>query len=35
VALDKEYLRKWDRELNIEDLLETLLNNAEKLQLPE
>jgi len=34
-SLDKEYLRKWARELNIEDLLETLLSNAEKLQLPK
>ena len=34
-SLDKEYLRKWARELSIEDLLETLLSNAEKLQLPK
>ena len=34
-SLDKEYLRKWARELNIDDLLQTLLNNAEKLQLSE
>ena len=34
-SLDKEYLRKWARELGVENLLETLLSNAEKLQLPE
>jgi hypothetical protein len=34
-SLDKEYLRKWARELNIDALLQTLLNNAEKLQLSE
>jgi hypothetical protein len=34
-GLDKEYLRKWARELTVEELLETLLNNAEKLQLPK
>jgi hypothetical protein len=34
-SLDKEYLRKWARELGVEHLLETLLSNAEKLQLPE
>lgn len=33
VVLDKEYLRKWARELKVEDLLENLLKNAEKLQL--
>jgi len=31
-TLDKEYLHKWARELNVEDLLENLLKNAEKLQ---
>ena len=31
--LDKEYLHKWARELNVEDLLENLLKNAEKFQL--
>lgn len=30
--LDKEYLRKWARELKVEDLLENILRNAEKLQ---
>ena len=30
-TLDKEYLRKWARELNVEDLLENLLRNAEEL----
>jgi len=33
-SLDKEYLRKWARELKVKDLLENLLKNAEKLQLP-
>ncbi len=33
VVLDKEYLRKWARELKVEDLLKNLLKNAEKLQL--
>ncbi len=33
--LDKGYLGKWARELSVEDLLETLLSNAEKLQPPE
>ena len=32
--LDKAYLRKWAQELSVADLLETLLNHAEKLQLP-
>ena len=32
--LDKEYLRKWARELSVEDLLETLLTNAEKFKRP-
>ncbi len=32
--LDKVYLQKWARELSVGDLLETLLNYAEKLQLP-
>ncbi|MCL0065687.1 hypothetical protein M1N79_02210 [Dehalococcoidia bacterium] len=31
-TLDKEYLRKWARELNVENLLDNLLRNAEKLQ---
>ncbi|MFH0795975.1 MAG: hypothetical protein V2A65_02840 [Candidatus Omnitrophota bacterium] len=31
-TLDKEYLRKWARELKVEDILEDLLKNAEKLQ---
>jgi len=34
-TLDKEYLRKWARELNVEDLLENLLRNAEELQLSQ
>ena len=33
--LDRDYLRKWARELSVENLLETLLSNAKKLQLPE
>ncbi|MCL0080462.1 hypothetical protein M1O54_03820 [Dehalococcoidia bacterium] len=31
-TLDKEYLYKWARELNVKDLLENLLKNAERLQ---
>jgi len=31
-TLDREYLRRWARELDVEDLLENLLRNAEKLQ---
>lgn len=34
-SLDKEYLYRWARELNLEDILETLLSSAEKLQIPE
>ncbi|OGW17058.1 MAG: hypothetical protein A3G93_00665 [Nitrospinae bacterium RIFCSPLOWO2_12_FULL_45_22] len=33
--LDREYLRKWARELGVEALLETILRGAEELQLPE
>jgi len=32
--IDKEYLRKWARELRVEDLLETLLREAQKIKLP-
>lgn len=34
-TLDKDYLGKWARELKVEDLLENVLRNAEKLQQPE
>jgi hypothetical protein len=30
-SLDKEYLRKWAKELSVEQLLETLLSSAEKI----
>ena len=31
-TLDKDYLHKWAQELNLKDLLDNLLKNAEKLQ---
>lgn len=31
-TLDKKYLHKWARELDVKDLLENLLKNAERLQ---
>lgn len=31
-TLDKEYLHKWAQDLNVEDLLEILLKNAQELQ---
>jgi len=33
--LNREYLQKWARELGVESILNTILNNAENLQFPD